>query len=292
MIKRTLVVQSQAYLHVRHRQMVVAIDTEDHVIPIEDLGVLLIENPAVTLSAALIGLCAEHGVAVVVCDDKHLPTIQMWPLTGNSLHQAVLGLQISVSEPVKKRAWQQIVRAKLRNQASVLRKLGKPTTTLDRLMKEVRSGDPANVEATAARAYWRTLLGQEFRRKNECDSRNAALNYGYAVVRAITARALVASGFHPAIGLKHHNQYDPFCLADDLMEPLRPAVDLVVSSMTPDPNSEPLDKETRRRLLEVLSKKVLLETERVELWPALSRYCASLRRVLSREQRLLEIPEL
>lgn len=236
MIKRVVEVGSPARLRVQHRQLVVDLDEGAPVsIPIEDMGVLLLDHPEVTITVPVLVALADAGAAVVACGPRHLPVLLALPMAGNSLHAQIVAAQADASRPRAKRLWQRVVMSKIRAQANCLRDCGRVSDEIDvrfaAFAANVRSGDPENIEAQAARAYWPLLFDAAFRRDQdakEWPTINAALNYGYAVVRAAVARAVVGSGLHPALGIHHCNQYNAFALADDLMEPLRPAVDAEV----------------------------------------------------------------
>jgi CRISPR-associated protein Cas1 len=211
-------------------------DTETQTIPFADIAVLVTSHPQISFTqAALAGLAAAGGM-LIVSNEKHLPAAMLLPLSTHSTQTERFARQAAVSLPTRKRAWQQIVQAKLRAQARLLEETTGADQGLRVMAAKVRSGDPDNLEAQAARIYWPALLGKDasgepFRRDPEGEGINVHLNYGYAVLRAIVARALCASGLHPSLGVHHHNRYDTFCLADDLMEPFRPLVDRVVAGL-------------------------------------------------------------
>jgi CRISPR-associated protein Cas1 len=204
----------------------------------------------------------------------------------------MMAQQIKLSEPARKRLWQAIIRAKINGQARTLQTAKRSAGPLLALAAKVRSGDPSNVEAQAARFYWQQLFGEDFRRGNDEEHLNGLLNYGYAIVRAACARALVGAGLHPSFGLHHHNQYNSFCLTDDLVEPLRPLVDLAVYHLGQNGLNEGLTKEHRQSLLEVLAQTCSIGNLRLPLMEALHHYAASLRKVMCGETQRLAIPEL
>ncbi|HJT36296.1 MAG TPA: type II CRISPR-associated endonuclease Cas1, partial [Pirellulales bacterium] len=201
-------------------------------VPLTEIAVLIAAHPQVTFTQAVLGGLAAAGGIFIVCDERWLPAGMLLPLRGHHLQARRFQAQAAVAAPVKKRLWQQIVRAKIETQAQALETLHGDSAGLRPLVPLVRSGDPENIEARAARIYWPLLFADEsFRRQWEAGDQNRLLNYGYAVLRAIVARALCAAGLHPTLGLHHHNQYSAFCLADDLMEPFRPVVDIVVARL-------------------------------------------------------------
>jgi CRISPR-associated protein Cas1 len=259
-------------------------------VPIEDLGILILGGSGITCSASLLSACAENNVAVVVSDEKHLPSAFLLPLAAHDTQTQILEAQITAQLPAQKRTWQEIVKAKIGAQANTLAFIGAQNAILLNMAKEVRSGDPENLEAQAARYYWPRLFGQDFRREREGVWPNALLNYGYAIVRASVARAIVGAGLHPSIGLHHHNKYNPFCLADDLMEPLRPMVDLIGWRAKKAGVITEINKEAKQTMLALLTGSVTIGGVKQEFLPAMHWYAASLRRVFT-ENGELEIPE-
>jgi CRISPR-associated protein Cas1 len=194
-------------------------------VPLDDIAVLLCTGPGDSLSTNLLTALAERSICTVICGDNYHPKALVLPYDSHHLHRQRLEAQIAASEPLKKRLWQQIVRAKIAGQAASLRRCTTPDPTLDVLIQRVASGDPDNIEAQAARRYWSALFGESFTRDQARPGLNALLNYGYAILRAATARALVAAGLYPALGLHHRSMENAFVLADDLMEPFRPLID-------------------------------------------------------------------
>lgn len=300
MIKRTLLFTSPAYLHTRHEQLVVRVKgtDEDSTIPIEDIGVAVLEHQEIVLSQAALSKLLAGNVSVVVCDEKHLPAGLLLPLEGNTLQSERFTAQLAASVPLKKQLWQQTVSAKILNQALHLEYQRKPAETLRRLSRSVRSGDVDNSEAHAARTYWKTLFGsmsgdgEPFVRDRYGEPPNNLLNYGYAILRAAVARALVVSGLLPTLGIHHHNRYNAFCLADDVMEPFRPFVDCIAYSLyshTPNRDFE-LTKDDKKALLQVLTAPTDVMGERSPLLIAVSQATSSLVKCFSGEARDLVYP--
>lgn len=278
---------------------------DEQFVPIEDLHVLLLDFAATHLSLPLLSALAEAEVAVVICGPKHLPVASLLPFAAHHRHALFARKQAEVSEPRKKQIWRQVVQAKVGNQAEVLKTFGRVPRGFAALPDRVLSGDTGNVEAQAAARYFPALFGEDFERNPDADGINAMLNYGYALMRAATARAICAAGLHPAFGIHHHSQFDPYALADDLMEPLRPAVDAHIkrflnSEGLPDPvpighpdddlGQTVLSPDVKRMLLEVLTLTCTLDGKRWPLGPALEVYCANLRRALFGEIRRLPCP--
>jgi len=294
MIKRIVEVGNPARLSLANEQLVIERQNEEAAtVSVEDLGLLILDHQGIAHTQAVFKACWRHNVLVLLCDDKHLPGAVLLPFVSHSLQSKTMAQQIGIKATTRKRLWQTIVRAKIRGQAWVLQTVTGSPGLLPALVEKVRSGDPSNMEAQAARFYWQQLFGMGFRRGNEVEAINGLLNYGYAVVRAGCARALVGAGLHPSFGLHHHNQYNSFCLADDMVEPLRPFVDRAVHCMSQDGLShDGLTREHRQSLLEVLTQTCSVGDLRLPLMEALHHYAASLRQVMCGESKLLAIPEL
>lgn len=259
-------------------------------VPLEDAATVVLDGPDITVTHSLLAALSEEGVALVCSDEKHLPNGLLLPLAGHSLHSETLKLQIEASVPNQKRVWQTLVRAKVRAEADVLADLGKNDQKVRKLIPLVRSGDPDNVEATAAAIYFEELFGLDFVRDREQPGLNAHLNYGYAIVRSAVARAVVGAGLHPALGVFHRNRYNPFCLADDAMEPYRAMVDRLVFLMRFEGEIEDeLTPSGKKRLIQVIGGKVVHGQQTLPMLVGLERLAASLRRSLA-EGELLEVP--
>ena len=225
-------------------------------VPLSDIGVVLVSAHGATYTNNLLVALAEHGVSLVICAQNYLPCAWLWPTTAHHLQAERMAAQLRATRPMGKRLWREIVRSKIRQQANVLALLGRPVSGLRRLSERVRSGDSGNVEAQAARRYWSLAFGSDFRRnKHACDAANVFLNYGYTVLRAATARAIVSTGLHPSVGIHHSNKYDQLRLADDLMEPFRPFVDMVAIALVRNGATE-LSVDAKRDLALVLSRDI------------------------------------
>lgn len=222
-------------------------------VPLDDIAVLLISGHGNSLSTNVVNKLVEKGAQIVFCGPNFQPSGLIWPMDSHHLQQHRIHLQIEVSQPLKKRLWQTLVRAKIGHQAEVLKQAGKPDPMLESLVKRVGSGDPENCEAQAARRYWKPLLGDDFKRDTDAGGANAFLNYGYAVLRAATARAVSAVGLHPTLSLHHRNKENPFGLVDDLMEPFRPCVDVLVRELQ-DKGEEELTPSNKQCLASVLHR--------------------------------------
>lgn len=283
-------------LHVRNAQLVIDREGEPEVTtPVEELAVLVLTHPRVQVTQAVIHGMAAHGGSVVFSDERHLPAAMMLPMNGHFIQTERFAKQAQMKTPLRKRLWQQIVKAKVRNQGRLLRELHGSDSGLAAMADRVRSGDPENLEAQAARRYWPLLFGDpKFRRGREGPDQNSHLNYGYTVLRAVVARAICAAGLHPSFGLQHHNRYDTFCLASDLMEPFRPGiVDRAVALWVQehDPGA-PLDREAKQWLLQPLSQRYAMEEEARTLFDLMARTASGLARILEEGGGMLEIPEV
>lgn len=292
MIKRTVEISSgPAHLSLRLKQLSVKREGEDEItVPLEDLGILVISHPHVTFTNALIAECAAQNIVVVFCDGKHMPGGAMLPFSGHSVQAETMEVQINASIPVKKRIWQTIIQAKIEGQAKVLDKTGTHGSALWEMAKQVKSGDSENTEARSAQYYWPRLFGENFRRDREGAPPNSILNYGYAIIRASVARALVGAGLHPSLGVHHRNRYDDFRLANDAMEPLRPIVDIKAYELWKRNPAVDVEKETKRFMLEILAMDLTFNGGKEPFMEAMAHYSASLRRALA-DGSQLEIPE-
>ena len=308
MIKKTLYFGNPAYLSFKLKQLVIKKpdapgDMPDFgipdaytvikTIPIEDIGVIVLDHPQITITQALMMALLDNNCAVISCDAKHLPTGLMLPLSGNSVQNERFRNQLDASLPLRKQLWQQTVECKIRNQAAMLYySTGKRHNNMLVWAGDVKSGDTGNLEARAAAYYWKTLFPDNpgFIRGQDEEDPNSLFNYGYAILRAIVARALVASGLLPTLGIHHHNRYNAYCLADDIMEPYRPYVDKLVVDLLRNGGGAELSKETKQRLLSLPTEEVLIEDTRRPLMLAVSQTTASLAKCFNGELRKIAYP--
>ncbi len=292
MIKRTIEISSRGvFLSVEHEQLLVKRDGEVlQRVPIEDIGVMILASTATVYTHAVIARLLKAGAVIVPCGNDHLPAGLVLP-QANTLQTERMAQQAAAKKPLLKQLWRQIVRAKIAHQAWALGDAREVAAGLLEMRRKVRSGDPGNVEAQAAKRYWRALFeGRPFRRARDGEPPNNLLNYGYMALRAAVARAVAGAGLHPSFGIHHHNRYNSFCLADDLVEPLRPLVDIRAKQLWFD-GVEALDKDSRAELLGVLTAKVRAHDQTGPLLVSLERMAASLVRCYAGQDKVLEIPE-
>jgi CRISPR-associated protein Cas1 len=281
MIKRTLFFGNPAYLSTKNEQLLIHYPhnkQEAKTVAIEDVGVIVLENQQITITNGLLEKLIRNNVALINCDQQHMPIGLLLPLNGHTEQSERFKNQINASAPLKKNLWQQTVRSKIINQAGLLKEKGVPCRKMEIWAKEVTSGDDLNHESRAAVYYWKNLIAIEsFTRGQEGIAPNNLLNYGYAILRALTARAIVSSGMLPTLGIFHRNKYNAYCLADDIMEPYRPYVDLIVCHIIETTDSfEELTIDIKKQLLSIASMDVFIDGKNSPLMVAMSRTTSSL----------------
>jgi len=294
MIKRTLLFVNPFHLSLSNKQMV-ASNREKNItrsVPIEDIGFIVLDNQQITITHALLRELSEANVALIVCNEKHHPVSMMMNLDSHQLQGEIFDLQLKASEPLKKNLWKQTIKAKISNQAALLRKLHRPFDPMLYMVGKVSSGDKGNVEARAARHYWQHVFNDNtFRRLRIGENPNSLLNYAYAILRAGVARALMGSGLLPTLGIHHHNRYNAYRLADDIMEPYRPFADeVVVETYAKFPDYEDLTPQIKSELLNLLTVDVNMGSVKRPLLIALSITSASLAKCFAGERRNIRFP--
>jgi len=308
MIKKTLYFGNPAYLSTTDSQMLIrlpeverstSVNIEfkkqaERTIPIEDIGIVVIDNKQITVTHGLLEMLLENNCAVITCDSRHMPVGMMLPLEGNTIQSERFKSQIEASIPLRKQLWQQTVQQKITNQAEALsRNSGYENKCLQKWSCDVRSGDPDNLEARAAAYYWKHFfpIVNNFVRDRDGDSPNNLLNYGYALLRAVVARGLVGSGLLPTLGIHHHNRYNAYCLADDIMEPYRPFVDDLVYRIIEEHGiAVELTKEIKAKLLSIPILDVMIGGKRSPLMIAVGQTTASLAKCFNGEMRKICYP--
>lgn len=310
MIKKTLCFSNPAYLSLRDRQLVIKLPEVEKAInypeklkqeaeltrPIEDIGIIVLDNRQITLTTGLMDALLENNSAVITCDARSMPVGMMLPLSGNTTQSERFRHQINSSLPLRKQLWQQTIQYKIRNQLAVLKQYtNAETKCMQKWANEVKSGDTENMEARAAAYYWKGLFGHidGFVRDREGVAPNNLLNYGYAILRAVVARSLVASGLLPTLGIHHHNRYNAYCLADDIMEPYRPYVDMLVYDITVQYGIDiELSKDIKAELLSIPTLDVIIDGKRSPLMIGVSQTTASLYKCFKGEIRKIIYPEI
>lgn len=293
MIKRVLCFENPARLSLKLAQMVVELQDVTRTLPIEDIGVVILDNKQITITHALIDALLANNAAIVTSNDKHMPVGLMLPLDGNTLQSERFRAQIDASEPLKKQMWQQTVTSKILGQAHVLGMQHIEHNNMFKWAKDVRSGDTDNMEARAAAYYWRNMFDKDsFIRDPQGLPPNNLLNYGYSVVRAMMARALVGAGLLPTLGIHHHSRYDAYCLADDIMEPYRPFVDMKVLEMWEKGEiTSDISSEQKRELLGVTTIDVNISGHRSPMMLAIQATAQSVQKCFSGEARKIIYPD-
>ncbi|MEO8771775.1 MAG: type II CRISPR-associated endonuclease Cas1 [Ferruginibacter sp.] len=296
MIKRTLYFGNPAYLKTKDEQLVFHSEDTGEVktLPIEDIGVLIIDHQQITITQSLIAKLLENNVAFITCDHNHHPTGLLLNLDGHTLQSQKFQAQLEATVPLKKQLWQQTISCKINNQASLLETTRIPVKNMRNWAAEVKSGDSENHEAVAAVYYWKNIfqLFPDFKRERFGEAPNNLLNYGYAILRAIVARNIVASGMLPTLGIFHRNQYNAYCLADDIMEPYRPFVDKVVLNIV-NLNGKFLEltPAMKKELLNIPVMDVKIGNEKSPLMVAVQKTTASLSKCFEGKQRKIAYPE-
>jgi len=294
MIKRTIIISTPSYVSFKNNQLVcsnIDIGTDIKTAPIEDIGVVIVENQRSVLSVPVINALADNNVALVYCDSHYMPSSLLFSLSPNATQSEMHRLQIAANSAVNNNIWKQLIEAKIMNQSLLLNKLQKDGSALKPYYSNVKSGDIDNREGIAAKIYWRYLFGQEFIRDREGTAPNNLLNYGYSILRSAVARALFGSGLNPAFGVFHRNRYNPLPLVDDVMEPFRPFVDEIVFFLYEN-GEEELTKEVKEHLVSSLTCDTLFDKTRRPLQIGLSITTASICRFYKRETKKISLPKL
>ena len=310
MIKKTLCFSNPAYLSLKNSQLVIRLpevescdnlsdsfkQQSERTIPIEDIGVVLLDNKRITITSSALEALIENNSAVITCDSKNMPIGLLLPLCGNTTQNERFRMQVDASLPLKKQLWQQTIKQKISNQAKILSiYTNADVGCMYAWADKVRSGDPENLEARAAAYYWKNIFTDisDFVRGRDGEPPNNLLNYGYAILRAVVARSLVASGLLPTLGIHHHNRYNAYCLADDVMEPYRPYVDgLVLDIMCLTNDYSELTKDIKIRLLSIPVLDTTIGGRKSPLMIATQQTTASLYKCFNGEQRRMVYPEL
>lgn len=292
MLKRTLFFGNKCSLTTKYEQLVIKNSAKETTVPIEDIGYIIIENQETYISIPTLSKLSSNNVSVIFCDDKHMPQSMLLNLDSHHIQQEHFRNQINASEPLKKQLWQQVVKTKIHNQATLLNSLQKNKNPLEHYASKVLSGDSDHREGVAAAYYWKHLFDFDFKRERYGDYPNLFLNYGYIVLRAAVARALSGSGLLSTLGIHHHNKYNAFCLADDIMEPYRPLIDAKVIEIMNNYDEHDLITPIKAELLNVLTQTVYFEDKKSPLMVGLSTTTSSLQQCFAGKSRKIIYPKL
>lgn len=297
MIKKTILVENKSAITTKNQQLVLKSEIRESTIPIEDIGFLVLDHPEIYLSIPAMNLIVENNTAIIICGSNHLPNGMFLNLNSHHIQQEIFKNQIEASVPLKKQLWQQTIVEKIRNQGELLAKITENKNTFDFLASKVLSGDTSNMEGVAAQQYWRNfpLPNHEIdgiKRERYGDYPNNFLNYGYAILRAATARALSGSGLLNTLGIHHKNKYNAFALADDIMEPFRPIVDEKVFDIMKRYQEQELNTAIKAELLQILTQTVYFKEEKSPLMVGLQKTASSLQQCFTGNRKKIKYPKL
>jgi len=292
MIKRTLFFGNKASLTTKLEQLVIKTELKQTTTPIEDLGFIVLEHPEIYISIPTLTKLSDNNVAVIFCDNKHMPTSMLLNLDNHYIQQELFKHQINATLPLKKQLWQQTVKTKIKHQAQHLQLLNKPSKVLNYYESKVLSGDTENMEGVAAAHYWKHIFNFNFKRDRYGEYPNLFLNYGYIILRAAVARAIAGSGLLSTLGIHHHNKYNAFCLADDIMEPFRPLVDAKVIEILATSSVKELTTTIKAQLLNILTETVYFDDVESPLMVALTKTTSSLQQCYTGKIKKINYPSL
>jgi CRISPR-associated protein Cas1 len=292
MLKKSLLIENKCSINTKNLQLIIKSEIREASIPIEDIGFIIIDNPEVYISITTLNLLVENNSSVIICGKNHLPNGLFLNLNSHHIQQELFRNQIEASAPLKKQLWQQTIVEKIKNQGILLEKITLEKNKFDFLASKVLSGDTSNMEGVAASFYWKSFFETNFKRERFGNYPNNFLNYGYAILRAATARALSGSGLLNTLGIHHKNKYNAFALADDIMEPFRPLVDEAVYYIMQHYDEQELNTEIKSVLLEVLTRTVYFKDEKSPLMVALQKTASSLQQCYSGKRKKIKYPKL
>jgi len=292
MLKKSILLENKASISTKNLQLVIKTETRESTIPIEDIGYLVIDHPEIYLSIPALNLLIDNNTAVIICNTNHLPNGMFLNLKSHHIQQEIFKNQINASAPLKKQLWQQTITEKITNQGILLKKITLKTNNFEFLASKVLSGDSSNMEGVAANFYWKSFFEHNFKRERFGDYPNNFLNYGYAILRASTARALSGSGLLNTLGIHHKSKYNAFALADDIMEPFRPIVDEKVAEIMQNYSEQELNTAIKAELLQILTRTVYFKDEKSPLMVALQKTPSSLQQCYTGERKKIKYPKL
>lgn len=292
MLKRTLLLENKTSITTKNLQLVIKTEAKEGTIPIEDIGFIVLDHPEIYISIPAMNLLVENNASVIICNNTHLPNGMFLNLNSHHIQQEIFKSQINASVPLKKQLWQQTIVEKINNQGILLQKVTQKKNNFDFLASKVLSGDTSNMEGVAANFYWKSFFEHHFKRERFGDYPNNFLNYGYAILRAATARALSGSGLLNTLGIHHKSKYNAFALADDIMEPFRPIVDEKVLELTQKYDEQELNTQLKAELLQILTRTVYFKNEKSPLMVALQKTASSLQQCFTGERKKIKYPKL
>ncbi|MEW4922767.1 type II CRISPR-associated endonuclease Cas1 [Algibacter sp. 2305UL17-15] len=292
MLKKSILIENKCKLTTKNLQLLVKNDERESSIPIEDIGFIVIDNPEVYISIPTLNLLVDNNSAIIICGKTHLPNGMFLNLNSHHIQQELFRNQMNASQPLKKQLWQQTIREKIMNQGILLKTITDKNNEFEFLASKVLSGDTSNMEGVAASFYWKSFFESDFKRERFGDYPNNFLNYGYAILRAATARALSGSGLLNTLGIHHKNKYNAFALADDIMEPFRPIVDEAVYTIIEHYDEQELNTEIKSVLLGILTRTVYFKEEKSPLMVGLQKTASSLQQCYSGKRKKIKYPKL
>lgn len=292
MLKKSILLENKASLSTKNLQLLIKTETRESVIPIEDIGYLVIDHPEIYISIPALNLLIDNNTSVIVCNTNHLPNGMFLNLNSHHIQQEIFKNQINASSPLKKQLWQQTIVEKITNQGLLLEKITAKKNNFNFLASKVLSGDTSNMEGVAANFYWKSFFEHNFKRERFGDYPNNFLNYGYAILRAATARALSGSGLLNTLGIHHKSKYNAFALADDIMEPFRPIVDERVAEIMQNYTEQELNTAIKAELLQILTRTVFFKEEKSPLMVALQKTASSLQQCYAGDRKKIKYPKL
>lgn len=292
MLKKSILLENKASVSTKNLQLVIKTEIRESSILIEDIGFIVIDHPEIYLSIPAMNLLVENNTTVIICNTSHLPNGMFLNLKSHHIQQEIFKNQINASVPLKKQLWQQTIIEKITNQGILLQNITTKTNNFEFLASKVLSGDSSNMESVAASFYWKVFFEQKFKRERFGDYPNNFLNYGYAILRAATARALSGSGLLNTLGIHHKSKYNAFALADDIMEPFRPIVDEKVAEIMQNYSEQELNTQIKAELLQILTRTVYFKEEKSPLMVALQKTASSLQQCYTGERKKIKYPKL
>lgn len=292
MLKKSILLENKASISTKNLQLVIKTEIRESSIPIEDIGFIVIDHSEIYLSIPAMNLLVENNTSVIICNTSHLPNGMFLNLNSHHIQQEIFKNQINASVPFKKQLWQQTIVEKITNQGILLQKITSKKNNFDFLASKVLSGDSSNMEGVAASFYWKVFFEQKFKRERFGDYPNNFLNYGYAILRAATARALSGSGLLNTLGIHHKSKYNAFALADDIMEPFRPIVDEKVAEIMQNYSEQELNTQIKSELLQILTRTVYFKDEKSPLMVALQKTASSLQKCYTGDRKKIKYPKL